>query len=174
MLGLDESGVRTIVERHRREPTYRPITIIQDASLAQVAAVTAHRLDFELPDVVVEPTPTRRYPEKMGAHLFGYVGEVSDSQVADDSSLRSGDITGQSGIEKVYNMAREQAPGATANVQIALPASNQELAAHIGTVRELVSRNISRLQAEGLIEVDGRTVTIPKLAVLRNQLETGE
>src|SRR4051812_16062841 len=101
VLGLEESGVRSIVERHRREPTYRPITIIQDASLAQVAAVAARRLDFELPDVLMQPTPTRRYPETMGAHLFGYVGEVSDSQVADDTSLKSGDLTGQSGIEKV-------------------------------------------------------------------------
>jgi penicillin-binding protein 2 len=103
VLGLEESGVRTIVEHHRREPTYRPITIIQDASLAQVAAVTARRLDFELPDVLVEPVPTRRYPDTLAAHLFGYVGEVSDAQVTDDSSLKSGDITGQSGIEKVYN-----------------------------------------------------------------------
>src|SRR4029078_2793078 len=31
VLGLDEAGVRSIVDRHRREPTYRPITIVQDA-----------------------------------------------------------------------------------------------------------------------------------------------
>src|SRR5256885_19535 len=103
VLGVDEASVRTIVERHRREPTYRPITIVQDATLAQVSAVRARRLDFELPDVVVEQVPTRRYPETMGAHLFGYVGEVNDAQVAVDTSLKSGDIVGQSGIEKVYN-----------------------------------------------------------------------
>src|SRR5499427_2521432 len=103
VLGLDEAAVRTIVDRHRREPTYRPITVVQDATLAQVAAVSARRLDFELPDVVVEQVPTRRYPETMGAHLFGYVGEVSDEQVSENSSLKSGDITGQSGLEKIYN-----------------------------------------------------------------------
>jgi penicillin-binding protein 2 len=103
VLGLDEAGVRSIVDRHHREPTYRPITIIQDASLAQVAAVVARRLDFELPDVVVEQVPTRRYPDTLAAHLFGYVGEVNDAQVAGDDALKSGDITGQSGIEKVYN-----------------------------------------------------------------------
>jgi penicillin-binding protein 2 len=103
VLGIDESVVRNTVERHRREPTYRPITIIQDASLAQVAAVAARRLDFELPDVLVQPTPTRRYPETMAAHLFGYVGEVNDAQVAENDTLKSGDLTGQSGIEKVYN-----------------------------------------------------------------------
>jgi penicillin-binding protein 2 len=103
VLGIDEADVRQIVERHRREPSYRPITIVQDATLAQVSAVTARRLDFELPDVRVEPVPTRRYPETLAAHLFGYVGEVNDAQVAGQDVLKSGDIVGQSGIEKVYN-----------------------------------------------------------------------
>jgi penicillin-binding protein 2 len=103
VLGYDEAGVRAIVERHRKEPSYRPIPIVQDATLAQVAAVTARRLDFELPDVLVEPVPTRKYPENMAAHLFGYVGEVSDAQVSDDEGLKSGDVVGQAGIEKIYN-----------------------------------------------------------------------
>jgi penicillin-binding protein 2 len=105
VLGFEEKAVREIVDRHRREPTYRPIMIVQDATLQQVAAVTARRLDFELPDVVIEPVPTRQYPDTMAAHLFGYVGEVNDAQIAAASSdnLKSGDIVGQSGIEKVYN-----------------------------------------------------------------------
>ena len=103
VLGIDEAGVRQIVERHRREPSYRPIVVVQDASLAQVAAVTARRLDFELPDVLVEQVPTRRYPDTLAAHLFGYVGEVSDRDVSANDALRSGDIVGQSGIEKIYN-----------------------------------------------------------------------
>src|ERR1700742_2472260 len=102
-IGMDEAGIRQIVDRHRREPTYRPIMIVQDATLAQVAAVKARRLDFELPDIVVEQIPTRQYPEAMAAHLFGYVGEVNDSQVTGDDGLKSGDIVGQAGIEKVYN-----------------------------------------------------------------------
>ncbi len=103
VLGLDEGAVKAIVDRHRHEPTYRRITIVPDASLAQVAAVTARRLDFELPDVVIEPVPTRRYPDAMGAHLFGYVGEVNDTILSANPDLKSGDIVGQSGIEKVYN-----------------------------------------------------------------------
>jgi penicillin-binding protein 2 len=104
VLGIDEPRVREVVDRHRREPSYRPITIAQDATLAQVAAVTARRLDFELPDVVVEEVPTRQYPtDAMAAHLFGYVGEVNETQVARDDELRRGDIVGQSGIEKTYN-----------------------------------------------------------------------
>jgi penicillin-binding protein 2 len=101
VLGVDEAGVRELVNRHRREPTYQPITIVQDATLPQVAALMARRL--ELPGVVIEEVPTRRYPEAMAAHLFGYVGEVNDAQVAEDTSLKSGDIVGQSGIERIYN-----------------------------------------------------------------------
>ena len=44
-------------------------------------------------------------------------------------------------------------------VEVTLPVSNQELASQIGTVRELVSRNLSRLQSEGMLKIDGRTVT---------------
>ena len=101
ILGYEESSVRETVDRHRREPTYRPVTIVLDASIAQVSAVRARRL--ELPDVLVEPMPTRRYPDKLAAHAFGYVGEVSDKEVSEDESLKSGDIVGQAGIEKVYN-----------------------------------------------------------------------
>lgn len=41
-----------------------------------------------------------------------------------------------------------------------LNASHQELAAQIGTVRELVSRNLARLQAQSLIEMNGKQITI--------------
>ena len=101
LIGFEERAVREVVDRHRREPTYRPILIVPDATLPQVAAVMARRL--ELPDVRIEDVPTRQYHDTMAAHLFGYVGEVSDAQIADVDTLKSGDIVGQSGIEKTYN-----------------------------------------------------------------------
>ena len=101
--GLDEKQVKQIVDRHRGEPSYRPIVVVEDASLAQVAAITARRLDFELPDVRVEEVPTRKYPaDAMAAHLFGYVGEASDTQV-EAGSAQQGAIIGQQGIERAYN-----------------------------------------------------------------------
>lgn len=59
-------------------------------------------------------------------------------------------------------------------LEITLPATNQELAAQIGTVRELVSRNLSRLQAEGLIRIEGRTVTILDAPGLQAILDEAE
>src|ERR671912_597871 len=82
--GLDPAEVTATVSRHRGEPSYRPIVVVEDASLAQVAAITARRLDFELPDIQVEEVPTRQYPtDALAAHLFGYVGEASEQQVGD-------------------------------------------------------------------------------------------
>ena len=99
---VDVEQVRQVVDRHLGEPSYQPIVVIEDASLAQVAAVTARSLDFELPDVVVEEVHMRQYPtDALAAHLFGYVGEASDSQVGEGA--RIGAVVGQSGIERAYN-----------------------------------------------------------------------
>jgi len=57
-------------------------------------------------------------------------------------------------------------------VTVLLPANNSELAAQIGTVRELVSRNLSRLQADGLIQIENRDVRILSLQRLQAELET--
>src|SRR5262245_3048494 len=89
-LRIDEAAVRASVDRHRREPTYQPVVIVPDATDAQVASVLARQ--YELPDVLVEQVPTRRYPDAMAAHMFGYVGEVSDVDMARDQTLKSGDI----------------------------------------------------------------------------------
>lgn len=48
-----------------------------------------------------------------------------------------------------------------------ITSSNQELASQIGTVRELVSRNLSELQAQNLLLIQGKTITIPDLEALR-------
>ena len=51
-----------------------------------------------------------------------------------------------------------------------LHASHQELAAQIGTVRELVSRNLARLQAQEFIGIDGHQVTILNREGLETEL----
>jgi penicillin-binding protein 2 len=110
--GVEEKSIREIVDRQRREPSYRPIVVIADATLPQVAAVTARRLDFELPDVIVQEVPTREYPdEAMAAHLIGYVGEANEEQMQSDG-VTTGSIVGQFGVERVYNKLLMGADGA--------------------------------------------------------------
>ncbi len=46
-------------------------------------------------------------------------------------------------------------------LQFTMHLTNQQIAARIGSVREVVSRALTRLQQNGLIAVDGRTISIP-------------
>lgn len=47
----------------------------------------------------------RKYPIPMAAHLLGYIGEVSERTVEENSYYESGDYIGKSGIEKGYEEA---------------------------------------------------------------------
>jgi CRP/FNR family transcriptional regulator len=71
-------------------------------------------------------------------------------------------------LREAKSAGRKTASG----VEFTLQVNNQELAAQLGTVRELISRNLSRLQAEGLISIEGRSVTILNLKELQDQLES--
>ena len=55
--------------------------------------------------------------------------------------------------------------------EITLPGNPQEIAAQIGTVRELVSRSPGRLQAQGTIEIRGRRIVIRDLRALQLELD---
>jgi CRP/FNR family transcriptional regulator len=66
----------------------------------------------------------------------------------------------------LLRLAQESGKRTPEGVEVTLPITNQELASQIGTVRELVSRNLSRLQAEGMLKVDGRNVLINDLKAL--------
>jgi CRP/FNR family transcriptional regulator, cyclic AMP receptor protein len=74
----------------------------------------------------------------------------------------------------LLRLAQKEGKRSAAGVEITLPASNQELASHIGTVRELVSRNLSRLQSEGILQIDGRTLTISNLKALEAEIDSPE
>lgn len=68
----------------------------------------------------------------------------------------------------------EQGTRSKDGIRVELTNSHQDLAAELGTVRELVSRNLSRLQAEGLLEVEGRKIVIRDPAGLKRELSAAE
>ncbi|WP_367327447.1 penicillin-binding protein 2 [Lentimicrobium sp.] len=57
---------------------------------------------YRFPGFFVQPRTLRKYPDPMGAHLLGYVGEVNQSIIDKDPYYKSGDYIGISGIEKSY------------------------------------------------------------------------
>ncbi len=74
----------------------------------------------------------------------------------------------------LFRLARQEGKRTPEGIEITLPSNNQELAAQIGTVRELVSRNLSRFQQEGVLKVDARSVVVRNLAALEAELQSGE
>ena len=101
--GTDFAQLKDTFERRRKEPSYRPIVLIENASWAQAIATRARSL--ELPGIELQPVPARKYDGNIAAHLFGYVGEVSEAQLAraDYKDLGAGAIIGQAGVEQAYN-----------------------------------------------------------------------
>lgn len=103
--GASLESLHASVEDQRNVPAFRPIVLVRDASLAQVAAVQARAI--ELPGVIVEHDPARYYPgHDTASHLFGYVGEAQEHQIEDvsDPRVTRGAVIGQSGIEQSYNL----------------------------------------------------------------------
>ncbi len=74
----------------------------------------------------------------------------------------------------LVRLARNSGERSPHGIEITLPANNQELASQIGTVRELVSRNLSHFQAEGMLKIDGRNVTVTDLNALEGELQSRE
>ncbi|MBI2818502.1 MAG: Crp/Fnr family transcriptional regulator [Acidobacteria bacterium] len=59
--------------------------------------------------------------------------------------------------------------GKPAALRVPINMTHQEIASRIGTVRELVSRNLGRLEAEGIIRLDGRAFVIEDWARLEQE-----
>lgn len=74
-------------------------------------------------------------------------------------------------IAHLLQLAKDRGPQDGNRVDLELPENNEELAARLGTVRELISRNLGRLHGEGIIEMRRRAVTIPDLRKLKNEMD---
>lgn len=60
---------------------------------------------YRFPGFFVQPRTLRYYPKPIAAHLFGYVGEVTQGLIDKNPYYKSGDYIGVSGIEKSYEEA---------------------------------------------------------------------
>ena len=77
-------------------------------------------------------------------------------------------------IALILRLAQAGGIRSSEGIRIELTKSHQDLAAELGTVRELVSRNLSRLEAEGFLDVEGRKITVKDLPGLRREQTTSE
>jgi CRP/FNR family transcriptional regulator, cyclic AMP receptor protein len=131
------------------------VSVIEDSTLLFIAKQDFHALCLAHPQVALKVLRV------IGARLRKLVGIIEE--------LSFTTVRHRLGAFLV-RLARREGTRVKGGIEITLPASNQELAAQIGTVRELVSRNLSRLQSEKFIQMDGRRILIADVKALEAEL----
>jgi penicillin-binding protein 2 len=129
LLDMRPRAIERRVNEQFKELPFSKATIKQDVPRDVVMYIEEREEKFR--GVEVDPVFLREYPHKeLGAHLFGYVGEVTADDLKDPrySGVESGDRVGQAGLEAEYDGFLRGTSGAT-RVQVdALGNLRRELA----------------------------------------------
>jgi len=107
-LNLDYDSLVARVRRFqsRRAPQYEPIPIKEELTPGELAFVDSHKDASTFPELEVVRVQHRLYPrDGLAAHVIGYVGEISESELDSPELARfhQGDVIGKDGIEREYN-----------------------------------------------------------------------
>ncbi|CAN5644257.1 penicillin-binding protein 2 [soil metagenome] len=106
-LGLSEQRIQTLLDQRRRRP-HDLVTITEDATYSQVAALEERRAAF--PNLIILERPKRYYPAGTAlGHIIGYVGEINRQELERpefrDAGYRQGRVIGKAGIERQYEIS---------------------------------------------------------------------
>ena len=112
--GMSLADVRKEIREQTEELPASPVTLKREVDYPVVYYLQEHQA--QLPGVTVERVFVRRYPEgTLGAHIFGYVSEVTAEQLEEPryQELDPGDQVGQTGLEYQYDHLLRGRDGAT-------------------------------------------------------------
>jgi CRP-like cAMP-binding protein len=129
---------------------------VEDAEIAFISRRDFQAFCLEHPEVALKVLSV------VGTRLRRLVGIIEELSF---TTIR------QRLIAMLIKLAQTNGKTTERGVEFQLPATHQELANQLGTVRELISRNLMRLQAEGLLEVDARQIVVKNLKGLNTELE---
>ncbi len=102
VLGTTPQDIETRFEKGKTIPFARPFAIADDLTMTQVASIQAQALTF--PELDVEPVQRRNYPYgTLASHVIGFIGEVSEKDLAQHKDLKPGDLIGKRGVEAIYD-----------------------------------------------------------------------
>ncbi len=132
------------------------VIALEDTEIAFISRKDFHDYCLDHPEVALKVLAF------VGARLRGLVGIIEELSF---TTIR------QRLVAMLVRLAQSDGKPGARGIEILLPGSHQELANQLGTVRELVSRNLMRLQAESLIDVDARQIVIKDLKGLASLLE---
>lgn len=104
ILGMSEESIHKIIKKYSFQAKYRPITIKKNINFEEIAKIETENAN--LPGISVEKFISRKYMDQdIGAHVLGYISEISQSQLPryrkrDKLDYKLGDFIGQFGLEE--------------------------------------------------------------------------
>jgi len=110
VLKVDPKWIVTkLKQSSRKNGHFFPVRIKENLTLDEVARLEGMKLD--VPGLDIEMAIRRSYHiGQSGSQLFGYVGEISEEELAKvnrnrapDQKFRQGELIGKSGLEQVYD-----------------------------------------------------------------------
>jgi CRP/FNR family transcriptional regulator len=128
----------------------------EDAEIAYISRRDFQAYCMEHPEVALKVL------QVVGARLRRLVGIIEELSF---TTIR------QRLIAALVKLAQSEGTKTARGIEFQLPSTHQELANQLGTVRELISRNLMRLQAEGLLDVDARQIVVKDMKGLSALLE---
>ncbi len=83
---------------------YQPVVLKKNLSMEETAYLLARQSEHPEIEILKQPRRIYRYGS-LAAHLAGYVGEISQSQLQEPefTEYKGGDVIGQFGVERTYN-----------------------------------------------------------------------
>ncbi|MCK9207541.1 MAG: penicillin-binding protein 2 [Salinivirgaceae bacterium] len=100
MLDLTKEQVLARLKAAKTYSYYKP-SVFEKQISARAFAPFQEKL-YTYKGFFVQTRTLRKYPQKIGAHVLGYIGEVNDEITKADPYYNPGDYIGISGVEKSY------------------------------------------------------------------------
>lgn len=102
VLDLPVAEVLDRLQKARESNSVLPVVIEHDLDLNIVSRFYEQKLF--LPGVDILKDISRNYPQgELTAHVLGYTGEITESQLKRHPERKMGDVVGQDGIERLYD-----------------------------------------------------------------------
>lgn len=100
LLNVPIDQVRERLRKAREYSVWKPSEFERQITSEQYATIAVHL--YKYPGFYAQSRTLRTYPPHLGAHMLGYLSEVSARKVEQDPYYKPGDVIGVGGLESYY------------------------------------------------------------------------
>lgn len=100
LIDIEIEEFREKLNKAKAYSSYKSSPIVKEIS--SISYATIQEQLFNYPGFYVQRRTLRKYPRNSAAHILGYIGEVNQKTIDENSYYQSGDYIGKSGLEYSY------------------------------------------------------------------------